>query len=146
MPTNIHFKYGDTELEIMKYCLYLGTKFSSSVSFSNAKKELVNRITKAMYEVLKRGRLPSITCQLELFDSMVKPIILYGCETWGFRNNEIIDRLHLKLCKLYLKTSTPDYMVYCELGRYPIGIDIKVRMIKLWCKIIIGKQSTFFQI
>ena len=39
---------------------------------------------------------------------MVKPIILYGCETWGFGSNEIIERLQLKLCKLllHLKTST----------------------------------------
>jgi hypothetical protein len=74
---------------------------------------------------------------------MVKPIILYECETWGFGNNEIIERLHLKLCKLLLhpKTSTPDYMVYDELGRYPIRIDIKARMINFWCKIIMGKQS-----
>ena len=109
------------------------------------KKELVNRGTKAMYELLKRGRLHNlyIQCQLELFDSMVKPIILYGCETWGFGNNEIIERLHLKLCKLllHLKTSTPDYMVYGELGRNPIRINIKVRMINFCCKIIMGKQS-----
>ena len=72
---------------------------------------------------------------------MVKPMILYGCEIWGFGNNEIIERLHLKFCKLHLKTSTPDYMVYGELGRYPISIDIKVRMIKFWCKLIMGKQS-----
>ena len=40
-------------------------------SLSNAKIELVNRGTEAMYEILKRGRLHnlSITCQLELFDS-----------------------------------------------------------------------------
>jgi hypothetical protein len=104
----------------------------------------VNRGTKAMYEVLKRGRLHnlSIKCQLELFDGIVTSIILYGCETWGFGNNEIIERIHLKFCKLllHLKTSTPDYMVYDELGRYPISIDIKVRMIKFWCKLIIGKQ------
>jgi hypothetical protein len=103
----------------------------------------VNRGTKDMYEVLKRDRLHnlSIQCQLELFDSMVKPIILYCCETWGFGNNKIIERLHLKLCKLllHLKTSTPDYMVYGELGRYPIIIDIKVKMINFWCKIIMGK-------
>ena len=74
---------------------------------------------------------------------MVKPMILYGCEIWGFGNNEISERLHFKLCKLllHLKASTPDYMVYDELGRYPISIDIKVRMIKFWCKLIIGKQS-----
>jgi hypothetical protein len=52
---------------------------------SNGKNELVNRGTKAMYEVLKRGRLHnlSVKCQLELLDSMGKPIILYGCEKLG---------------------------------------------------------------
>ena len=76
---------------------------------------------------------------------MVKPMILYGCEIWGFGNNEIIESLHLKFCKLllYLKTSTPDCMVYGELRRYPISIDIKVRMIKFWCKLIVGKKVSF---
>jgi hypothetical protein len=41
-----------------------------------------------MFEVLKRGRTHnnnlSIECQLELFNKMVKPILLYGSEIWGF--------------------------------------------------------------
>jgi hypothetical protein len=77
----------------------------------------------AMYEVLKKGRLHnlSIQCQLDIFDKTVKPILLYGCETWGFGKNDIIERVHLKFCKLLLhvKTSTPNFMVYGELGRYP---------------------------
>jgi hypothetical protein len=45
----------------------------------------VNKGTKAMYEVLKRGRLHnlSVKWKLELLDSMGKPIILYGCEKLG---------------------------------------------------------------
>jgi hypothetical protein len=41
---------------------------------------------------------------------------------WGFSNNDILEKIHLKFCKilLNLKTSTPSYMVYGELGRYPI--------------------------
>ena len=68
---------------------------------------------------------------------------LWVWKTWEFGNSEIIDKLHLKFCKLHLhlKTSTPDYMFYGELGRCPISIDIKARMIKFWCKIIMGKQS-----
>ena len=65
--------------------MHLGIKLSKSGSFSNAKHELVNRGTKAMYEVLESGRLHnlSVKCQLELFGSMIKPIILYECEKLG---------------------------------------------------------------
>ena len=61
-----------------------------------------------MYDVIKRDQFLnlSIKCQLELFKSMVKPTILYWCETWGFVNNEIIERLHLKYCKLLLQLKT----------------------------------------
>jgi hypothetical protein len=41
---------------------------------------------------------------------------------------------------LRLKVSTPNFMVYGELGRYPLEIDIKVRMISYWYKLIQGKQ------
>jgi hypothetical protein len=29
----------------------------------------------------------SVSCQLDLFDKVVKPIVLYGSEVWGFRNS-----------------------------------------------------------
>ena len=73
-----------------------------------------------MYEVLKMGRMYnlSIKCLLDQLDKMIKPILLYGCEVWAFSNNNILEKVHLNLCKilLNLKTSTPSYMVYGELG------------------------------
>jgi hypothetical protein len=35
----------------------------------------------AMYDIIMKGRLHnlSIECQLDLFDKIVKPILLYGC-------------------------------------------------------------------
>ena len=92
-----------------------------------------------MYEVLKLGRKHnlSIKCLLSLFNKMVKPILLDGCEIWGFGNNDVLEKVYLKLCKmnLNLKTSTPNYMIYGELG-YPVEIDIKIRIISFWAKII----------
>jgi hypothetical protein len=40
-------------------------------------KKLVNKGIKAMYEVLRKGRIHnlSIKCQLDLFDKIVKPIL-----------------------------------------------------------------------
>ena len=67
----------------------------------------------------------------------------YGCELWGYGNCDIIERVHLKFCKmlLHMKSSTPSFMVYGELGRYPLGIDIKIRMVSYWETFIDGKQS-----
>ena len=61
---------------------------------------LVYKGTKAMYEILKRGKCHnlSISCQLDLFDKVVKPILLYGCELWGLSNCDMIERVHLKYC------------------------------------------------
>jgi hypothetical protein len=83
-----------------------------------------------MYEVIKKGRKHnlSISCQLDLFDKLVKSILLYGCEIWGSANNDILEKVHLKFCKiiLHLKATTPNCMIYGELGRYPLDIDIKL--------------------
>ena len=40
---------------------------------------------------------------------------------------------------LKLKTSTPSYMIYGELGLFPIEIDVKLRMISYWAKLLTGK-------
>ena len=86
-----------------------------------------------MYAISRKTRELnlSIDCQLDMFDKMVIPILLYGCELWGFENLDIIERLHLKFCKfiLRLKSSNPNYMIYGELARYPLYITVKTRMI-----------------
>ena len=43
----------------------------------------------------------SIDNQFKLFDSVVVPIIIYGCEIWGFSNLTLIETLHLKFAKLF---------------------------------------------
>jgi len=60
------------------------------------KKHLFNQAQKAMYAILRKSRrmgLP-IDLQLQLFDSVVSPILLYGVEVWGHENIEIIEKLH----------------------------------------------------
>ena len=41
-----------------------------------------------------------------------------------------LEIVHLKFCKmiLNLKASTSNYMIYGELGRYPVEIDIKLEL------------------
>jgi sorbitol-specific phosphotransferase system component IIC len=80
--------------------------FSRTGSFKVCKNHLSEKTIKAMYEVIKKGRKHnlSISCQLDLFDILVKPILLYGCETWGSGNNDILEKIHLKFCSNQLLT------------------------------------------
>jgi hypothetical protein len=92
-----------------------------------------------MFCLLKRARtinLPLDTL-LSAFDVMVAPILLYGSEVWGYENTDLIEKIHLKFLKLAcgLRSSTPSFMVYGELGRMPLYINIYKRMIAYWHKI-----------
>ena len=42
--------------------------------------------------------------------------------------------MHLQYCKriLNLRSSTPNFMVYGEIGRFPVEIIIKLRMATFW--------------
>jgi hypothetical protein len=126
---------------------YFGILLTKLGNFKRAIKTLVGKGTKAMYDILKSGEFHnlSISCQLELFDKVVKPILLYVYELWRLSNCDIIERVYLKYCKLplNLKSSTPNSMIFGDLGRCPLHIDIKQRMLLYWTKLITRQQSTF---
>ena len=86
-----------------------------------------------MYSLIRKARplLLPIDLQIELFDKMVKPILLYGSEVWGFGDLDILERTLLKFLKIILsmKSSTPNFMGYGETGVFPLYIDIQCRVI-----------------
>ena len=66
---------------------YLGVMFSSSGSFTQAQCKLAEQANKAvflLYRRINRFRKMKISEILGLFDKIVLPILLYGCEVWGF--------------------------------------------------------------
>ena len=81
--------------------------------------------------------------QMKLFDNTVLPILTYGSEIYGYGNLEIIEPIHTEFLRKITKSrkSTPKYMLYAELGRHPIEVDIKTRTINYWSLILNGKIS-----
>ena len=61
-----------------------------------------------------------------------QPVLLYGSKVWGFHNALDVERVHLSFCKigLYVKSSTANYFIYVELGRFPLQITNKIRILK----------------
>ena len=98
-----------------------------------------------MYDILNKERVHnlSVSCQLDLFDKVIIPMLTYGSEIWGYENIDILEKLHAQFCKmlLNLKTSTPNFMLYGELGRYPLNVTVKLKILSFWSRLIDGKQS-----
>ena len=62
---------------------------------------------------------------------------------FGFENLKIIENIQNEFLRKITKSrsSIPMYMLYAELGRFPIDIIIKSRAITFWNRLITGKQS-----
>ena len=75
---------------------------------------------------------------LQLFDTLLKPILTYGSEIWGTANYDVIEKFHLKFLKqvLGVKASTNTCMIYAETGRHPMSIAVQKSVIKYWLKVI----------
>ena len=139
-PKKYNFTYNNQVIGIVSEYKYLGIYFSRSGAFNIAKKHIANQGRKALYSLLKRSKqlcLP-IDLQIDLFNKLVKPILLYGSEVWGYGNIEVIERVQLKFLKhvLKAKNSTPNSIVYGETGVMPLSIDIQTRQISYWSKLL----------
>ena len=133
--------YNGNVVEIVSSFKYVGCELTSSGSFKNCIANLVSSARRALFS-LKRDLSKNIEIlpetHINMFNLMISPILSYGCEIWGLRIAEPIDRFHLSFlkCLLEVKASTPNCFVYGELGVYPLIIDRKMRVIKYWLKII----------
>ena len=70
LPINLNFNMNNMKLEIVSEFIYLGTMFKKTGSFKKNKINLAEKASKAMYDILNKGRVHnlSVSCQLDLFD------------------------------------------------------------------------------
>ena len=133
---NYVFTCNDQVLDIDDSFVYLGTMFSYNGRFLKNNQRLVEQARKPMFSLLRKSRklhLP-LDLQLQLFDNMVVPILLYGSEITGFEKPDSLERLCSQFYKIILnvKKSTPNIILHVELERFPVEILTKSRMIGFW--------------
>ena len=94
--SNHSFKLGDNNIEICDEFKYLGVIFTKHRSFFKAIKHNIDHARKALHLLYKRInnlQIP-IDLQIQLFDHTILPILLYGCEVWGYQNTKMLDAVY----------------------------------------------------
>ena len=109
---------------------------TSSGRYAYAREILSKKATKIVFTIkrlLSNIDSSAVETRNKLFDALVKPVLLYGCEIWGPEllsykthfDKSTIEQVHIKFCKQTLNVPwyTENKACRAELGRYPLSID-----------------------
>ena len=147
-------------LDSSNFYTYLGLEMTASGSFTQSITKLCEKAQKVIFKIQRSfGYDLPVKVGLKLFDCLIKPILLYGCQIWGsflFKSEmfsgietDIFDKLsfetvHLKVLKILLGVhkNTTNIAVRGELGRYPLFIDVCKHMVKYWLKLTESTENT----
>ena len=139
-------KFQGNTLETASAYTYLGFVFVPSGKPHAGIENLVNKARKAWFTIqrsLLKSKEKTVNTYLKLFDTIVKPILLYGCETWGDISTKKlfeskVEKLHLSVCKQVLGVNkrANNVCTFSELGRYPLFTNIEAQVFKYFQRFI----------
>ena len=147
LPRNLKFYLENTELEIVKKFSYLGIVLTSGGSFANATQTLAGQAKKGLFKMTKMtdnflGLTPKN--YFDLLDTLIIPILSYGCEVWGLFAADVIEKVQLRYVFWVLHfISTPNNFVYGDTGRLPLLIFRQYRVVKFWVDIVSGSRPAY---
>ena len=81
----------------------------------------------------------------KLFDAMVKPILCYAAEIWGYAFSEQIESIQAGFCKRFLGLSrnANNCMALGECGRYLMCTTYYTKCIKYWCHLLCMNDNRY---
>ena len=144
------FQVGEKIIFTTNTYKYLGFVMTPSGEINTGLQDLKDRALRSYYSLKsKMGRYFMLfpTTTIHLFDTCVKPILLYNSDFWGclkLPKNNPIENVHMIFCKdlLGVQRQTTNVGVLLELGRTPIIYFGVKNCIKNWLRIhILGKAN-----
>ena len=134
------FFYNKKEIDITEQYTYLGFIFVPSGKKHKGIENLINKAWKSWFatqKLLQKSNEKTINVYIKLFETVVKPIALYACESWGDhykknRNFQKIEKLQTSIFKqiLGVPKTTNNMKVLAEMEKFPLKINIEIQMFK----------------
>ena len=101
----INFKFNGDIIKTVDSYVYLGTTIKFNGKFLEAKKKQLVQAKRALFAIISKKeklQLP-LDIFLNLFDTIVLPILLYSSEVWGYEDLEILETFYRVFLKNTLK-------------------------------------------
>ena len=142
------FIYGE-KLEVVTSFKYLGINLYKNGQWNRSQKAIAHHASFAMnrlFSIFHRIDLP-ISQKLYMFDSLVSSILHFGSEVIGSNPCPDLERIHTKFLRklLCVKMTTNSSALYGELGRVPLIVIRKLRMLKFWLKVLKSDESSIIR-
>jgi hypothetical protein len=122
----------------------MGILLTSSLSWSSAHSKYVSQAQRALFAI-KANQRPfgyfSIVDSFKIFDSMVKPILCYASQIWGYEYVDMIESIYTCIinfikCVLYLRRTINTCMFLGECGRSSLCTTYYKNCIRFWCNLL----------
>ena len=131
---NNEWFFDGCQIEVLNSLSYLGITLLFNGKFTKTQNIISMQGRKCMYGIAKTfmNENLNVETKLSVFDTYISSILNYGCEIWGFDKAKDVEKVHTDFCKriLNVKGTTSNYMIYSELGRVPLHIIRKIRIMK----------------
>ena len=78
--------------------------FNEFLDLQGTVKHIAKSATRALSAVISKFKRTGgilFDCYKQLFDSMVKPVLLYGAGIWGTENRQVINTVQNKACRFF---------------------------------------------
>ena len=157
------FSYGKKVIECVATYKCLGIHLAASGHFSVAEQELYKKGLKSYFKLKKiTHNMITASTHFQVFDSMVRPILLYGSDIWGIKHTLSkrnidhnfglekyllkgykIEDLNMLSCRqlLGIHKRSSKIAIYGETGRFPLYIETIVNTLKYYNRLSSTKGS-----
>jgi hypothetical protein len=149
--------YNGAPLAVKRSFIYLGIILSDELSATRMQHAFDAALRKARYAAHLMFRrchtmgLHNVSIHCHLLDSLVKPILNYGCELWGpsimtarnITTDHDTERWHRSVLRqsLGVCNSTTTAVIMDELGRQPMCLAWLKLVLKFWNKIVMRDEG-----
>jgi hypothetical protein len=164
IPSNFKVTFNNKLVEHVKKYKYLGFVIHNNGNFMRGTLALKQKALNAWFKcrsILYSQQINNVNLLLQLFDKLVKPVLLYGVEVWGpdyLHKLQVKDNLntidgcfcemiHNKACKsiLGVRPNCSNLAARAELGRTPLYPFIAGAAFRYWHKLITQSKNSILK-